>query len=67
MILLETLSRLRTGGQKKRTNNDLQNTTQKKRLNNMNPQSKRMRKGSHCDYDKRNISMFLYLSFTCAE
>ena len=30
MMLLEAINRLRTGGQKKRTNNDLQNTTQKK-------------------------------------
>jgi hypothetical protein len=28
MMLLEAINRLRTGGQKKRTNNDLQNTTQ---------------------------------------
>ena len=37
MILLETLSRLRTGGQKKRTNNDLQNTTQKKKIEQHEP------------------------------
>jgi len=30
MMLLEAINRLRTGGQQKRTNNDLQNTTQEK-------------------------------------